>query len=318
MVVPAHMVETAPHLPRHPMRVVIQRTGLSADVLRAWERRYGVVAPHRSEGGQRLYSDDDVERLTLLGRATAGGRNIGQIARLNAAELEALITEDQTRRAEMAGTPATRLMQASWFIEASLRAVEHLEGIELDALLRRAAMQLSGAVAIDDVIVPLLREVGDRWHDGRITPAHEHLASASIRRTLSWMADSAAVSPGAPTVLVTTPATERHELGAKIVATTAATEGWRVVYLGADLPAETIAAAADQSRASLVALSLIFPTGDRRLLEEVLRLRALVPETITMVAGGTAAMEHAAELEAGRVRVMPDLPQLRILLRTAI
>ena len=65
---------------RHPMRVVTRRTGLSADLLRAWERRHEVVKPSRSMGGRRLYSDDDIERLRLLYRATLAGRSIGQVA----------------------------------------------------------------------------------------------------------------------------------------------------------------------------------------------------------------------------------------------
>src|SRR6185503_7274753 len=79
---------------RHPMRVVTRRTGLSADLLRAWERRYKVVKPSRSEGGQRLYSDADIERLRLLYRATLDGRRLGQVAELSPQDLSALVRHD--------------------------------------------------------------------------------------------------------------------------------------------------------------------------------------------------------------------------------
>ena len=298
------------------MRVVIQRTGLSADVLRAWEKRYGVVAPERSEGGQRLYSDEDVERLALLHRATAAGRNIGQISRLGLPELEALILEDESVRAAQAARPERRASQAQFFFDAAFAAIKRLDAVELDSLLRRAAMQLSAAVVVDEVIVPLLREVGESWHRGEISPAHEHMGTAAIRRVLAWMSGSAIVSSAAPTVLVATPANQRHELGAKIVATTATTEGWRVVFLGADLPAEAIANAAIQARAAVVALSMIFPVDDPGILDEMRRLRSLLPPQVLVVAGGPAAEAHATALVSDGVRVVEDLEQLRILLRS--
>jgi DNA-binding transcriptional MerR regulator len=85
----------------HPVRVVTQRTGLSPDLLRAWERRYRVVRPRRSEGGQRLYSDDDIERLRQLHRAVLAGRTIGQVAKLDRNALARLVEADSP------GSPAT-------------------------------------------------------------------------------------------------------------------------------------------------------------------------------------------------------------------
>jgi DNA-binding transcriptional MerR regulator/methylmalonyl-CoA mutase cobalamin-binding subunit len=310
------MIDSTRSTPRHPMRLVIQRTGLSADVLRAWEKRYGVVAPERSEGGQRLYSDEDVERLALLHRATAAGRNIGQICQLGLTELEALILQDESQRAARTTRPERQTSQAQYFLDAAFAAIKRLDAVELDSLLRRAAMQLSAAAVVDDVIVPLLREVGESWHRGELSPAHEHMGTAAIRRVLAWISGSAIVSSAAPTVLVATPANQRHELGAKIVATTAATEGWRVVFLGADLPADAIANAAVQAQATLVALSLIFPLDDPELATEVLRLRSLLPPRVLIVAGGPAAVANAAALKAEGVRIIEDLEQLRILFRS--
>jgi len=310
------VIDSINQTPRHPMRVVIQRTGLSADVLRAWERRYGVVAPDRSEGGQRLYSDDDVERLSLLRRATAAGRNISQISALPLPELEALVTEDETLRASQEETPEGRRHAAHPFQEAACRAVERLDVSDLEAQLRRAAMQLGSAVAIDEVIIPVLRDIGDRWHRGELNPAHEHMATAAIRRVLAWMSSSALVPHYAPLAVVATPANQRHELGAKIVSTTAATEGWRVLFLGADLPAESIAAAAAQSGASLVALSMIFPEHDPGLVAEIARLRQLLPPHVQVVAGGPAAVANESGLVAHGTRVMHSLAELRVLFRS--
>ena len=310
------MKDMRQQLARHPVRVVTQRTGLSADVLRAWEKRYGVVAPDRSGGGQRLYSDEDVERLSLLRRATAAGRNISQIAGLAIEELEALVQEDQAQQVQTGATPASRGVEAGHFLEASLQAIKRLDAVELESLLRRAAMQLSGAMVIDEVIVPLLRELGESWHRGESTPAHEHMGTAAIRRVLGWISGSAIVSTQAPTVVVATPTNQRHELGAKIVATTASTEGWRVVYLGSDLPADAIVAAAIQTGATVVALSMLFPVDDPGLVREVTRIRQLLPQQIPLLAGGPAATTHEADFSHHGIRVIADLPHLRVLLRS--
>jgi len=88
------MAQSEPTDERHPMRLVVLRTGLTPDLLRAWEKRYGVVTPVRSHGGQRMYSDADVERLSLLARAVKGGRAIGQVAKLPLRELQRIVEKD--------------------------------------------------------------------------------------------------------------------------------------------------------------------------------------------------------------------------------
>ena len=300
----------------HPVRVVAQRTGLSPDVLRAWEKRYSVVQPHRSAGGQRLYTDADLERLSLLARAIAGGRNIGQISGLSLRELESLITADETERANSSRTAEGRQLRASCFLTLATHAVAQLDMFELEEVLRRATMHLSTVVAIDEVIVPLLHEVGVKWKAGEITPAHEHLGSVAVRRVLAWMQSSAVVPVNAPVAVVGTPADQRHELGAKIVATTTSYESWKVVYVGSDLPAESIAVATRQSGARLIALSLIYPTHCPHLLEQLRAIRDMVPSEVLMVTGGTGAQAQKDAISACGIRVLSDLPEYRILLRS--
>src|SRR4051812_38490232 len=93
-------------VPRHPMAVVVDRTGLTPDLLRAWERRYGAVAPSRGPGGQRLYSDDDIERLRLLHVASRAGRSIGQIATLSNEALAELSRDDSIERLKATPSPS--------------------------------------------------------------------------------------------------------------------------------------------------------------------------------------------------------------------
>ncbi|MEO9019251.1 MAG: MerR family transcriptional regulator, partial [Gemmatimonadaceae bacterium] len=92
--------------PRHPISVVSARTGLSHDILRVWERRYAAVLPSRRTGGQRLYTDSDVERLSILHAATQGGRSISSVAGLSTEALTALVGEDIAARERLSAAPA--------------------------------------------------------------------------------------------------------------------------------------------------------------------------------------------------------------------
>lgn len=298
----------------HPMRVVAQRTGLTPDLLRAWEKRYGAVSPVRSAGGQRHYSDADVARLQLLVRATRGGRQIGQVAPLDNTELLKVIESDERaaaiNRAPSADGPAPEV-----FLSSALMAVEAFDGYALEQTLRTAALRLPADDVLDQVIGPLLFTIGSLWHQGQLQPANEHLATTTIRRVLTWMGEVTAPPAGAPVVIIGTPAHHVHELGAMLAATTAAGNGWRVIYLGASLPAEELARAAKQVKADAVALSIIYPTGDERVSDELRRLRVHLGPSIGIVAGGSGASSYADALREIGAEQLTSLTALRGYLR---
>ncbi|HEU4561214.1 MAG TPA: MerR family transcriptional regulator [Longimicrobium sp.] len=306
------VTDAADQEPRHPIRVVSERTGLSPDVLRAWEKRYAAVAPPRREGaGQRLYSDADVERLRLLRRVTAAGRSIGQVAGLGDDELARLAREDDTQRAAPpeAITPGNGTAAAA--LERAHAAVRELDAAALERVMRRALVVLGADTFIDQVAVPFLRQVGDAWAAGGVGVAHEHLASAVMRRVLSIVSD-AGVSATAPhTVVIATPAGQVHELGAMLAAAAAAAAGWRVVYLGADLPAAEIAATAVGTGAGVVALSAILPRSAAALAEELRALREALPAGVELIAGGEGARSMAGELDEAGIRFLPDFAEFR-------
>jgi MerR family transcriptional regulator, light-induced transcriptional regulator len=292
---------------RYPIRVVIARTGLTADVLRAWERRYGAVRPQRSEGRQRLYSEDDVHRLTLLRRATLAGHSIAEVARLRTEALEALVDEPHA-----AASPAAPDAESA-VVRAALAAAERLDGPALEAALKRAALAL-GTGFVDRVAPRLLTAVGERWHEGTLSPAHEHLVTGIVRRVLDWLLDAHVPATRAPRLVVATPAGEHHELGAMLGAAAAVAEGWAVVYLGANLPASDIVAAAQQVRARAVALSAVYENrGGAR--ADVQRTVRALPRGTTLFAGGRAIDARADALQEAGVRVLPDIPALRRALR---
>ena len=302
-------------LPRHPVRVVAQRTGLSTHVLRAWERRYGVVAPIRTEGGQRLYTDADIERLILLRTLTSQGGAISQLAQLPQSDLARRVEEDRAARSGSASGGADLDAGAARWREAALRAIEALDGVGLRRQLERAVVALGTTHFLEGVVGPVLIEIGHRWRAGEMGIAHEHLATAVFRQVLGWVRETAEAGSRAPALVVATPPNQIHEGGAMLVAATAATEGWRVIYLGVDLPATEIAAAALRTGARVVALSLIHPAEDPALGAHLVALRRALPADLPILFGGAAAESYRGDIEAVDGEIVTELAELRFALR---
>ncbi|HKK14638.1 MAG TPA: MerR family transcriptional regulator [Gammaproteobacteria bacterium] len=299
---------------KHPIQVVARRTGLTADVIRVWERRYGAVRPERTRGSRRLYSDEDVERLILLRKATAAGRRIGDVAGLDREALQALVDEDQ---AAQPPAPAPRPGPApAGHLRTCLEAVERMDASGLESALTAASLALAIPVLLDEVVTPLLQQVGRCWNDGSLRVGHEHLAAGVIRSFLGDLARTSNMSGEGPALIVTTPAGQNHELGALMAAITAGSEGWKAVYLNPNLPAGEIAAAAAATDARAVALSITYPPDDPRLVDELRSLRRQLPASVALLVGGAAAPAYAAALDAVGATRLPDLGALRRSLET--
>jgi DNA-binding transcriptional MerR regulator/methylmalonyl-CoA mutase cobalamin-binding subunit len=288
---------------RHPIGVVTERTGLSTHVLRAWERRYGVVHPARSEGGKRLYSDADVQRLALLTSATRAGRPVASVASLSTEALRRMVAEDAERASRRPTLPGLYRAQA-------MEAVRDLASDRLERLLRRALLSLGAVTFLEDVVAPLLVDIGAAWHDGRITIAHEHAASATLLQLLGWLVRALEAPGDAPRVAIATPRGEHHAFGAMMAAAAAAHDGWHVTWLGSDLPAAQVAAGAEQGGTRAVALSAAARTNG--LDREVRTLRALLPTHLPLMVGGEGAVGLA---DVRGVTAVRDLSHWRALLR---
>ncbi len=303
---------------RHPIGVVSRRTGLSASALRAWERRYGAVSPERSKGGQRLYSDADLERLSLLKRLVDEGRSISQVANLPLEDLLELAGQEVGTAAQPVphhgATPPQaadqQAIDAQRTLERALRFTEEMRGESLQRTLTRAAVVLRPEALIGQVLVPLLTRIGETWKSGQMGAAQEHLASGVVRRFLEWLIDTAEVGQGAPVLLTATPQGHRHEFGALIAGTMAAEIGWRAVCLGPDLPADEIAAAAKRTGAAAVAISAVHGQEPGRLVAELTRLRQLLPDDVRLLAGGRGIEDVRSELTGSGVEVAHDLSVL--------
>jgi DNA-binding transcriptional MerR regulator/methylmalonyl-CoA mutase cobalamin-binding subunit len=301
---------------RHPIGVVAERTGLSPDLLRVWERRYRAVEPSRASDGQRLYSDADVERLRLLRLATLAGRSIRQVARLGTEELTQLVREDEgARQRAVRWDERAFPVSVGEDVERALEFARAVDAPRLESLLRRTAAALGVPVFLDGLVAPLLRRMGEEWEAGRLTVAQEHLATAIIQRVLEGIIHFMVAPHGAPNLLLATLAGDQHKMGALLAATAAAAEGWRVTYLGPDLPAGEIATAAVAAGARVVGVSIVRPAERERARTELRTVRTQLPASVPLLAGGAGALDLAAELDGLGIHVVKDLSELRAVLR---
>ncbi|MEM7136730.1 MAG: MerR family transcriptional regulator [Myxococcota bacterium] len=233
----------------YPMRVAARLTGLTADTIRVWERRYQAVKPERTLGNKRRYSDAQVRRLVLLRRATELGHSIGQVARLDDAELKQIIGETDLDASNQAS-----LYEA--LVDDYLEAVLAYDVQEAESILNRTAAVIAPTQLTFDVILPLMRRIGELWSRKELRVAHEHIVSGQLRSLLGTLMRHVEPRPGAPRVIVATPPKHLHEFGAIIGAFIAASRGLEPIYLGTNLPLEEIDDAATQSRAQLVLMSI--------------------------------------------------------------
>jgi len=297
---------------KYPIKVVSQMTGLSAFVIRAWEKRYSVVSPSRTETNRRLYSESDIEKLRLLNEAVHGGHNIGGVANLSVDELHNLLSYKDVSAARVDQSLDDISADTSSVINSCIEVIKAYDGKALETLLLKASSKMSQPQLIENLIIPLVYKVGDMWHDGTIRVANEHLASAVIRSFLTNLIDQHIPAENAPIIISATPRGQDHELGALIVAVVAAAVGWKVIYLGPNLPVEEIAAVSENLEAKVIGLSIVYPNDDPQLKKDLINLNKMLPSNVSLIVGGRAAKGYLDVLDEIEAVVVKNTKQLRI------
>lgn len=299
---------------QYSIKAVAQRTGLTPHVIRVWERRYGAVEPGRTGTNRRLYSGEEIQRLALLRQAIAVGHRIGNIARLSSEQLESLVGEASLSTATVLHRGQAHDADVARYIEEGLEAVRRMDADRFDAVLRQALIVLGHQGLLRRVVAPLAQKLGELWQEGILSAAHEHHASAALRQFLFKTARPFVHGESGPCLVVTTPTGQLHELGAVMISSAAINVGWRVAYLGVSLPAAEIAGAARQRQASVVALSIVYPTDDPGLPGELLRLREYLGSEVRLIVGGRAAPAYLDAIEKAGGVLMVDLGEFYRLL----
>jgi DNA-binding transcriptional MerR regulator len=225
-----------------------RRTGVSVDVIRAWERRYDLLAPARSEANHRLYSTQDIARLRLMSQYVEQ-----RIAPSRAAEL---VRRSRTDALDVnPGVPQADVRNA---LRALRNSLECYDDAPAGRLLQRLVSVFSPGVVLRDVLLPYLRGLGDRWQMGDVTVAQEHYASCFLQSWILTAARGYGRSDGRRAVLACLPG-EQHSLGLAAFGLALRDLGWRVVYLGCDAPLQSCADAADAVGAHVIVLAAVLP-----------------------------------------------------------
>ncbi|MBS0376696.1 MAG: MerR family transcriptional regulator [Proteobacteria bacterium] len=264
------------------IKAVSQATGVSIETLRAWERRYRVVEPRRDPNGRRSYDPADVIRLRKLREATERGHPISKLARVSDDELTGLLAT---------GSDGPAAGEAPGFAAQMLAAASEYRPEECDQALSMALALLPLQRVVDEVMVPALLEVGERWHAGEFSIAQERIVSNAVKKQVSLVLDTYNRIAAGPPVVLATLSDERHELGILMCALLTAARGVRCLYLGPDLPPADVATFAERTGAAAVVLSFVrretASGGEQALLAEFLRR---LPRSIGVWIGGQGAL----------------------------
>jgi DNA-binding transcriptional MerR regulator/methylmalonyl-CoA mutase cobalamin-binding subunit len=274
------------------IKTVSKRSGLKSDLVRAWERRYQAVNPSRTSGGHRVYTDQDIARLKLLNQATSNGHSISQIAQLSLDDLKNLVKNESNSSAQPFLTPnilTNRAHLAEDYIEKCYATVLAFDAQALESHFENAIVELGSEAFIEHLLTPLLTIIGERWKTGELRPVHEHMTSSVIRSLTYILRNNHPCAANAPRMVVSTPIGQLHELGALLAAIMAELCGWQVTYLGANLPAEEIAAAVKYTNACALTLSISFASDDHIVAKELRRLKKLIGNKVSLIVGGRAA-----------------------------
>jgi methanogenic corrinoid protein MtbC1 len=293
----------------YPIKIVENKTGLTMHVIRAWEKRYGAIHPHRTDTNRRLYSNRDILKLQILKEATSLGFKIGAIANLELEDLKELIGKEKNTGDDEISVLSTHsdIIEYKKYIDSFVQGVPSLNANILNSILDDASIVMNTHDLLEKVIAPIIYEVGEKWRSGEIRVSHEHLASSVIRTKLIEIRKANETKIDTPGILVCTPSGNIHELGALLIAALAAVDGWKVLYLGADMPYEEIISVVLNKDINVVGISLVYPQSDPKIASELKSLMTHLPSNINVLVGGRAAISYKAVLEPLGAKIITDM-----------
>lgn len=286
------------------------RSGLSVPTLRAWERRYGVVHPERTPTGYRLYDDDAIANLIAM-------RHLVEVERIRPSQAASQILSGgadvatlveaaraASRPAPLGGVPEAPITgRARPAVVEFVAAAKALDVGAMERILDEAFAAERFEGAVDRVVFPALRSIGDDWSVGVVDVAMEHAASETIRRRLARFYDAVASETGTPDLIVGLPPGGYHEIGALVFAIAARRRGLDVLYLGADVPLESWQVAVEATGARLTVIAVV-GAADVAAADRVVRvLQALTRPPIAALGGRRAGDVRSA---TDGVVLLPD------------
>ncbi|RKH85095.1 MerR family transcriptional regulator [Corallococcus sp. AB045] len=283
------------------IHIAAELSGVRVELIRAWERRYGVLEPERTPAGYRVYTDRDVALLKRLKALTDEGVAISEAAKL-VPQLRAELDVVAPPSAESPQARTGSGSQPETWRAVVLAAAEAYDQPRVVRILDEVLTALPPLKAFEDVLVPVQREVGDRWHAGTLTVAQEHLVTQVVRERLVSLLHGAPRGGRKHAVLACFPE-EEHEIGLLGAALRLRHTGVRVTLLGQRVPAEGLGETVARAKPDVVGLSAVTNRGATVFEDVLTRIQAALPKGLPLWVGGPAAQAHADVCERLGVRL---------------
>ena len=298
---------------KHPIQIVSRRTGLSADVIRAWERRYKAVKPSRSSNGRRLYSDNDVKKLMLLQRIISGGRRIGDIAKLNVKTLEDLVESDESAtviKSSLANRPSTGSVMESF--DGCIEAIGELDANKLINLFEVAYQELGPVFLLEDLFAPLVQHVRDECKLGTFRQSQEKFV-VELMQSFLLMNSTKSNKSLNNKILIISPISHNDNLSMLRLSLVCEDSDWMPVYIGTSISADEILFSYEQGRCNLL-MVVIDPNGNQQFLPNELRkIRSLIKDDEILIFGETTSSYQDVIKETGFTAIN-NIGELRLAL----
>ena len=299
--------------PRHLIQVVGRRTGISSDVIRAWERRYNAVISQRTETNRRLYTDDDIEKLSLLKRAISSGRRIGDIARLSYDDLFELVMGDESNTTRSYQRPSTGTVMELFDEAAS--AIDLMDSNRLDVTLSNAVAMLSTTDFLMEFLKPLHTYINDECGRGSLRYVQEKFSKISIRNCLSNLYTKFRSSKEeGPKIIIGSLTSEYENLDTLMHTIVAQNIGWNVTYVGNNIPHDELTYMAKKISARTIVIALNNPRDIARKSYEIKTLKAEADYKDNIVLIGSQASNYRQIADDVKAVISPDLSTFRFTL----
>ena len=297
------------------MKFVAQRTGLTTHVIRVWEKRYAAVVPARSQSNRRLYSARDLRRLEKLAEVTRAGHTIGQVAQLTDQELDNLSTValSSSGRPDVAKNDGESIPRATGYfaesescIRSCVDAINRMDAQNLSDIIDDAENSLGLRESLIAVVDPLITRLSAAKARDGASIARNSFSGSVLRSILNRKFTKRNQGKGGPLLLITTPTGQWEEVGAILADLCGQSLGWRSLYLGPDLPAEEIIAAAAQHTPSAISIVIAEHSTNNAMAEELIRIRDGVKQ-IPLLIGGHSSSGYAKLIRDIGGRYFSDL-----------
>jgi methanogenic corrinoid protein MtbC1 len=287
---------------KHRIHRVAKLTGLSKDVIRVWERRYSLVKPSRSANRYREYTDEDISLFRFLKEELDRGQTIGGLAMEGRDSL--------LQRMRASSTPKQQeFAPHRSLLDELISRLDPLDKGRFEQQLNAAIAVIPFEEAVQRILLPLQRRVGELWHEGRVNIAIEHYVTKIIQQKLFSVMNQLPVNEFGPRVLIACPEGEYHEIGAQAVTYLAAARGCHVYYLGPNLPLDDLEALCERVHPDLILLSLTETQSDEQAQHLLHRLQRLSQRWHVAV-GGNGACAMQPLLEHTGIELLDDLGTL--------